>query len=126
MKKDFYDNLEDIFNSGYVENIKLNQMDTIKEIFKNKEISSALYENFKDNFNNFCEHDDLFSKTQDLVYRLNYVLENCIESSDIDDIVDKIKISILNGMDYYSAVSYDESDIEIKEEYEDRLSDISI
>ncbi len=116
-EKLFNQNINDILKIGNIENQKLDNLDVLEFLFCDKNIKSSLYKKFIDNFMHINELDDLNLKTQDMVYRIHYVIKNyLIEQLNITD-KQQIKIIIndliKNDMDFYSAVSYNDFDKEI-------------
>ena len=130
MKKEYLYNIESILQEGTIENIKLENIDILKVVMNDNEISNLLYQNFKNNLQLGCE--DIIMKTQDLVYRINYCINNCLlEKQNFNNyelIKSAIKELINKGADFYSAVSYDDFDNEMIDEFESLLDgkDISL
>lgn len=122
MKKDYLQNINDILTEGIVEGQTLNNIDVLKEIFNDTEINNLLYKNFKSNFDFSFSYDDLYMKTQDLVYRVNILVDNLIVplygNKDFTKIKNEMKSFAQSDIDLYSAVSYDDSDKEFIEELE--------
>lgn len=122
MKRDYLQNINDILTEGIIEGQTLNNIDVLKEIFKDNEISNLLYKNFKSNFDFSFSYDDLYMKTQDLVYRVNLLVDNLIVplygDKDFTKIKNEMKSFVQSDIDLYSAVSYDDSDKEFIEEIE--------
>ncbi len=116
-EKLFNQNINDILKIGNIENQKLENLDVLEFLFCDKNIKSSLYKKFIDNFMHINELDDLNLKTQDMVYRIHYVIKNYL--IDQLNITDKQQIKIIindlikNDMDFYSAVSYNDFDKEI-------------
>lgn len=121
-EKVFKDNIDDILSMGIIENRTLTQIDILKDIFKDDNLTHVFFINFENNYPIEYESDDLFMKTQDFVYRLHYAINDWLMPMhnivDIDDIKSILKDLINGDIDLYSAVSYDESDKEMLEEFE--------
>lgn len=119
MKKDYLYNVESILQEEKIENIKLENIDILKAVMNDNEISNLLYKNFKNNLPLGCE--DIIMKTQDLVYRVNYCINNCLlekqNSNNYELIKTTVKELIDKGADFYSAVSYDAFDKEMIDEF---------
>lgn len=121
IREDFFENVKYILSDGIVEGYKLQQKEVLKEIFKDKELNDSLYNEFYNNFIGF-ERDDNLMKTQDLMYRLDVLVDQYIVKekgiSDIDSIKDNIKELMNNYIDLYSAVDFDENYEELFEDYD--------
>lgn len=132
MKEQFLENIHSILEDGMVENCKLENINILKDIMDDKNIQNYLYENFEKNFSLDFEEDDLFMKTQDLVYRVDYLVNKYLIN--ICGIKDEVTLKsimqtlIKKDIDLYSSVAYDDSDKEILVEYSSALEegDISI
>lgn len=122
MKKEFLDNVKNILNEGVVENKTLSNIDILKSILKDDNLMNLFYLEFEKNYPMEDGIDMLFPKTQDFVYRLNMAVSDWLIQIHKIDTIDKIKSTfvdlIFEDIDLYSAVSYDESDKEIIEEFE--------
>ncbi len=131
MKNNYINNINSILNDGLIENIPIKNIDILKSIFLSDNIGDALYKNFENDFN-FSDHDidDLYRKTEDLVYRIHLLVnEYLIPTHDLHDdnsIKEVVKDLIDKGADFYSAVSFDDSDNEIIEEYNLMYSNIGV
>lgn len=131
MKNDYINNINSILNDGSIENIPIKNIDILKSIFLSDDIGNSLYENFENNFNS-SDHDidDLYCKTEDLVYRVHLLVNKYLIPThnlhDDNSIKEVVKNFINEGTDFYSAVSYDDSDNEIIEEYNLIYSDIGV
>lgn len=121
-KNDFKDNIKKILSIGIIESKPLTQIDILKELFRDDNLTDLFFMNFTKNYPIEYGLDELFMKTQDFVYRLHYAISEWLLSihgiTDIDDIKLVLNDLINNNIDFYSAVSYDEFDKEIIEEYE--------
>lgn len=131
MKKDYINNINSMLNDGSVENIPIKNIDILKSIFFSDDIGDSLYKNFKRNFNS-TDHDidDLYCKTEDLVYHIHLLVnEYLIPTHDLhdDDCIKEVVKDLINkGADFYDAVSYDDFDNEIIEEYDLLYGDIGV
>ena len=129
MEKDYNNNIDYILNMGKIENISLDNLDILKDVIKDDELSKKLYNEFKSNFDYLYE-DDYLMKTQDLVYRLSLFINKCLldkhDIKEIDDIKHTINKALDNGLDLCSAVSYDENDEEILDEFEYVMDEMEI
>ena len=121
--KKFNDEILSILKNGEIENISLENIETLEYIILDDDINKELYTKFKDNYLNLYGDDlsDFYCKLQDMVYRINLLVNNnLIDKRNIDDI-DKIKDITNKAIDYdatsfLDAVSYDQNDAEIIEE----------
>lgn len=122
MKKEFLDNVENILSEGVIENRPLSNIDILKNISKDDNLMNLFYLEFEKAYPMDEGTDMLFTKTQDFVYRLNMAVSDWLIPIHEIDTIDKIKSTfvdlIFEDIDLYSAVSYDESDKEIIEEFE--------
>lgn len=131
IKELYLENIKTILDKGEVEGIKLTQVPFLREIFKDEKLNNILYNRFNYNFD-VCEFDDLFMKTQDFIYRLNFAIHNWLIPvhgiEDIDSIKVALEGSIYNGLDLWSSVSYDMNDLNLLDEFESCFSnkDISV
>ena len=129
--KKFNDEILAILKNGEIENISLENIETLEYIILDDDINKELYTKFKDNYLNLYGDDlnDFYCKLQDMVYRINLLVNNnLIDKRDIDDI-DKIKEITSKAIDYDSAsfldaVSYDQNDNEIIEEQESIINEV--
>lgn len=127
MKHSFFKNVNNILSTGMIENIKIKNIDIFINIFKNLTLSDKLYNNFIKNYNYEYSSDDmLLTKTNDFMYRINLAINDWLIPIHKIDETEAIKEALNNlidkGIDLYSAVSYDLSDMEIIEEFENILS----
>ncbi len=122
MKKDYIENINDILTEGVIEGKKLENVEVLKQLFEDKDISDMLYQKFNSNLQIGFEEDDLLTKVQDLVYRMNLLVDNLIVpifgDKDISKIKNEMKSYVKSDIDLYSAVSYDDSDKDFLEEIE--------
>ena len=120
-------NIKDILRDKNVENCPLSNIDLLKNILFDNVLGYKIYKKFLNNFNDLEDMDMLFSKTQDLVYRLNYVINNwLIPTYNLSnhEIKETIKKLVDYDADFYSAVSYDDSDKEMVYDFEHILSSL--
>lgn len=124
MKKLFDDAVRDIIDSKSVNNIPLKNIETIKYVLNDKDINKRIYKMFKEDyvvvFGNDKEY--LFMKVEDMVYRVNLIINSII--IDLYGITDKntIKNAIISLIDnhetyLFDAISYDSSDYEVIHDY---------
>lgn len=129
-KDDFLDNVEDILNVGFVESRPLSNIDILKDISLDDNLMNLFYKEFENNFPYEDGTDMLFSKTQDFICRLDMAINDwLIPIHGIKTIEDIKKIFvdlIFDGIDLYSAVSYDKVDKEIIEEFESIFPNMDI
>lgn len=131
MKKEYLENVDSILNDGNVENIPLKNIDILKSIFHDDEVGDSLYKNFEDNYHLISSDlDDLYSKCGDLIYRMNLLVNDCLivkyEVNDESSIKEIINDFISNDADFYSAVSYDDFDNEIIDEFEMLYNEVGV
>ncbi len=121
-KKDFLGTVKDILNIGVIENKPLSNIDLLKKIAKDDNLMNLFYLEFEKNYPMEYGKDMLFTKTQDFIYRLNMAVNDWLIPSHQIDSIDKIKSTLIDlifeDIDLYSAVSYDDSDKEIIDEFE--------
>ena len=120
MKKDYIKNINSILKNKSVENQKLENISLLKDILLDSKISNNIYKQFVSNFELINDYDLLYTKTQDLVYRLNYAIHWLIEEHNIknsNELKNIIEDLVYKNIDLYSSVSYDESDEEMIEEF---------
>lgn len=126
----FNQEITQILEDGKVENITINNCETIKKIILDDAINIPLFKNFKLNYEStFDDLDSFVLKVQDLVYRLNIFVNNILIENGIkkeDELYDTILHCVTEDtIDFYSAVSYNEDDIFVmKDEYESEVFNI--
>lgn len=123
-EKDFKKNVKDILDAGFIENKPIRQLDLLKDILKDKNLMHLFFLEFEHHFPYEDGLDMLLSKTQDFVYRLDMAINDwLIPKYNLDDnsIKSTLMDLIFEDIDLYSAVSYDDSDLEIIKEYNDLL-----
>lgn len=131
MKKDYINNINSILNDGSVENVPIKNINILKSIFLSDDIGNSLYKGFEKDFTSSNYNiDDLYCKTEDLVYRIHLLVnEYLIPTHDLHDdnsIKEVVKDLIDKGADFYSSVSYDDSDNEIIEDYNLIYSNVGV
>lgn len=121
-KKDFLSNVEDILNVGIIENKPLSNIDILKSIAKDDNLMNLFYLEFESNYPYEDGTDMLFCKTQDFIYRLNMAVNDWLIPMHGIDTLENIKSTlsdlIFKDIDLYSAVSFDDSDKELIDEFE--------
>lgn len=121
-KQDFLDNVEDILNVGIIENKPLSNIDILKNISRDDNLMNLFYLEFEKNYPYEDGMDMLFTKTQDFIYRLNMSINDWLipmhDISNPEDIKKTLCDLIFENIDLYSAVSFDDSDKEITDEFE--------
>lgn len=117
--KQFNDNINDILDSGNIENISIPNVDLIKRIILNVNLNKILFKKFKDNYKSTYGDDleNFYMKVQDLLYRLhlliNHILISSLDVTKEEDIFDAIYSYIVNdSLSLYDAVNYDDTDLE--------------
>ena len=130
IKKGFIKNVKSLLDDGNVEGIKLDNIETLKQVFNNQDLQNVFCNDFLKNFSLFY-NDDLYMKSQDFTYQLDMFINKSLipyyENSDINFIIDKVKdYSINSDLDLYSAVSYDDSDKELINEFNEIIKEKEI
>lgn len=129
----FNNNINDILNSGTIENLPIPNVDLIKSIILENNLNYLLFDKFKKNYKS-TYGDDLeffYIKIQDLLYRLhlliNHILVNKLDDNKEDYIYDAIYSYVINdSLTLYDAVNYDDTDIkEIKNELKIESEELS-
>ena len=125
MNRDYFNQeIIQILEDGKVENQNINNCELIKSIMLDETINVSLFEKFKSNYETLYGNDQDFfvMKIQDLVYRVNILINDVLLESGIpkEELYDTIYHYIKNDMiDFYSAVNYNEDDIfDMRETYE--------
>lgn len=130
MKDQFKENISSILEDKNVESIPLKNIEILNYIFYDKELLNQMYKHFEDNFNLEFEDDDLYMKTEDFVYRLNMLVNDCIipkyDFQDKEDIKNKVQELVDNNIDLYSGVSYDKSDRIVLDEFCELCNEMEI
>lgn len=121
-KKEFNDSINQILNEGTIENIKIPNVDSIRYIVNNERINNKLYHEFCGHYNTMFSDDSMIQcKLQDMIYRIHLLDYHFADNHAIasqDDIVRYINSSLdLKNDDLFDAVSYDESDLEIVQDF---------
>ncbi len=121
MKEKYTDCINYILNDGIIENHNIENIDIIRNILNDSEVGNRIYENFMHNFSLDFDEEDLSMKVQDLIYRINILINDCIipknNISDYDDIRKIIGETLNQDIDLYSAVSYDDTDNDLQDEF---------
>ena len=121
-EKDFKDNIEDILNVGIIESKPIKQLDMLKDIYKDDNLTHLFFLEFEKNYPYEDGLDMLFCKTQDFVYRLDMAINDWLipthNLETLSDIKSTLIDLIFEDIDLYSAVNYDESDKELIDEFE--------
>jgi hypothetical protein len=121
-KNDFMSNIKDILDIGKVEKIQLSNIDILKDIFKDDNLTNLFYLEFEKNYSIENDKDMLFSKTQDFIYRLNMAVNDWLipmhNINTTEEIKSKLIDLIFEDIDLYSAVDYNDSDKELIDEFE--------
>ena len=115
----FNNNINDILNSGTIENVPIPNVDLIKSIILENNLNYLLFDKFKKNYKS-TYGDDLeffYIKIQDLIYRLhlliNHILINKLDDNKEDYIYNAIFLYVINdSLTLYDAINYDDTDIE--------------
>ena len=131
--EEFNNNINDILNSGTIENVPIPNVDLIKSIILENNLNYLLFDKFKKNYKS-TYGDDLeffYIKIQDLLYRLhlliNHILINKLDDNKEDYIYNAIYLYVINdSLTLYDAVNYDDTDIEeIKNELKIESEELS-
>ncbi len=129
-KEEFMDILNDILIEGKVENIPLSNIDILKDILKDNDLTNLFFLEFEKNYP--YDDDILVCKTQDFIYRLNLAVNEWLipkhNLTNVEDIKSKLFDLVFDDIDLYSAVNYNDFDKEIIEDFEELFpqEDISI
>ena len=132
MKEQFLNNINSIFEYKNVEGIPLQRLDILKDIIRDKDLFDMMYSKFSRYFDDYFDEDDLSMKTEDFIYRLNYLINNWMipihHINNIEDIKSTLNGLIKKDVDLYGAVSFDDSDKEMLDEFEELFysKDLSI
>lgn len=120
----FNQEITQILEDGKVENQNIYNSELIKSIVFDDTINVSLFEKFKSNYETLYGDDlDFFvMKIQDLIYRINILINDILLESGIpkEELSSTIYHYLKNDMiDFYGAVNYNEDDIlDMKETYE--------
>lgn len=119
-QKDFKKTINEILTEGKIEGKDIKNIDTLKYLLDDRKINKSLYDGFTKNYEMEygSNHDYILMKIQDMLYRLHLLVNyNFVERYGIIDknnIRNAIIILIDNDdIDFYDAVSFDDSDFEI-------------
>lgn len=119
-QKDFKKTINEILTEGKIEGKDIKNIDTLKYLLDDRKINKSLYDGFIKNYEMEygSNRDYILMKIQDMLYRLHLLVNyNFVERYGIIDknnIRNAIIILIDNDdIDFYDAVSFDDSDFEI-------------
>lgn len=130
MKKQFKRNIFHILNDEKVENIPLRNIDILKYLINDNKLFDKMYNQFLREFSQQFEIKDLYMKSEDFIYRLNLLVNDCIipnYNMSKDKIRNMIHYLVNSNIDLYSGVSYnDMDDREILEEFYEMCSERKI
>lgn len=120
-KEEFMDILNDILIEGKVENVPLSNIDILKDILEDNDLTNLFFLEFEKNYS--YDDDILVCKTQDFIYRLNLAVNEWLipkhNLTSVEDIKLKLFDLVLDDIDLYSAVNYNDFDKEIIEDFEE-------
>lgn len=129
-EKDFKENIDNILSACNIEGKKIKQPDMLKQISKDKNLMHLFFLEFEMRYPYEDGLDMLFCKTEDFVYRLDMAINDWLIPMHNIKTYKEIKSTfmdlIFEDIDLYSAVSYDESDKEIIDEFESIFSNKEI
>lgn len=117
--------LDELLSSKKIENIEIDNMEIIKNIFDDESIYTTIKNGFDDNFETIDDESG-YTKVQDMLYRinllLNEVLIDCINIYDSTELNNNLLFFLTESdIDLYSAVNYNEDD---KEEIDNMKEEI--
>lgn len=128
---DFNKAINEILDNKQIEGINLNNINLLKDVLLDDEINSNLFEHFKKDYENVYGNDlnYLIMKTQDCVYRISLLINNCLIANygiAFNDEIKNVVSSIIddNSISLYDGVSFDDSDYDIISEYNDELEEL--
>lgn len=120
-KEEFMDILNDILIEGKVENVPLSNIDILKDILEDNDLTNLFFLEFEKNYS--YDDDILVCKTQDFIYLLNLAVNEWLipkhNLTSVEDIKLKLFDLVLDDIDLYSAVNYNDFDKEIIEDFEE-------
>lgn len=129
-ENDFKENIDNILSGGNIEGKKIKQPDILKQISKDKNLMNLFFLEFEMRYPYEDGLDMLFCKTEDFIYRLDMSINDWLipmhNIKTYKDIKSTFMDLIFEDIDLYSAVSYDESDKEIIDEFESIFSNKDI
>ena len=129
-ENDFKENIDNILSGGNIEGKKIKQPDMLKQISKDKNLMHLFFLEFEMRYPYEDGLDMLFCKTEDFIYRLDMSINDWLipmhNIKTYKDIKSTFMDLIFEDIDLYSAVSYDESDKEIIDEFESIFSNKDI
>ncbi len=126
-EKNFKNSIKTILNNGIIEGIPIKKKDFLQFLFEDKYLFHSFYNNFNRFYPEEYGKDMIFTKIQDFIYRLDLVISDWLIPIRHKETDLEIKYSIMDlinkDADFYSAVSYDNSDREILDEFENIYSE---
>lgn len=129
-EKDIKENIDNILSGGNIEGKKIKQPDMLKQISKDKNLMHLFFLEFEMRYPYEDGLDMLFCKTEDFIYRLDMAINDWLIPMHNIKTYKEIKSALMDlifeDIDLYSAVSYDESDKEIIDEFESIFSNKEI
>lgn len=129
-ENDFKENIDNILSGGNIEGKKIKQPDILKQISKDKNLMHLFFLEFEMRYPYEDGLDMLFCKTEDFIYRLDMAINDWLipmhNIKTYKDIKSTFMDLIFEDIDLYSAVSYDESNKEIIDEFESIFSNKDI
>ena len=129
-EKDIKENIDNILSGGNIEGKKIKQPDMLKQISKDKNLMHLFFLEFEMRYPYEDGLDMLFCKTEDFIYRLDMAINDWLIPMHNIKTYKEIKSTLMDlifeDIDLYSAVSYDESDKEIIDEFESIFSNKEI
>lgn len=129
-EKNFKENIDNILRACNIEGKTLKQPNLLKKISKDKNLMHLFFLEFEMRYPYQDGYDMLFCKTQDFIYRLDMAINDWLIPMHNIKTYKEIKSTfidlIFEDIDLYSAVSYDESDKEIIDEFESIFSNKDI
>lgn len=127
MREYYKENLNTIFESGNIENIPIDNLDTIKGLIEDPDLNERFYRRFNHNYESMnLETSDINMKVNDFIYRLNLLINKVLIPNHIDNFKETINGLLDDDIDLFSAVSFDDSDNEIIEDFEYMVNDRDI
>lgn len=127
-KIEFYNNIDYILQKEKIEGKKINNINIIRNILKDKYINKKMYREFCNNYEMLFGNDYslIQTKIQDMMYRIHLILESNPTNNNVDeeDIQKYIKNLLKYSSDYIlDAVSYDDNDLEIMQEFSEDFNE---
>lgn len=129
--RNLYKNVtEEILYNKEVERIPIKSIEVITKLLEDQETNKILFKGFMDNLDLDETLYDIFTaKVQDMIYRLDLLVSDCLqdiyEIDDFDSIKNIfIKLSKNNNVSFFDAVSYDKYDNEIIDEFKEEINEL--